>query len=140
MLAIPLELTGVVGALLISNRYLSLPAIMGVILLTGIVVNNSILLIDRTLSNRKEGLEVREALLEAASTRFRPILMTATSTIGGMIPLALALATGSERFAPLAISVIGGLIISTFLTLVLVPVVYNLIERMKIKIGKGGEF
>ncbi|SDC47703.1 MULTISPECIES: efflux RND transporter permease subunit [unclassified Candidatus Frackibacter] len=131
MLAIPLELIGVVGALFITGKYLSLPAMMGIILVTGIVVNNSILLIDRTISNREEGLDLKEAIIEAAATRFRPILMTVTSTIGGMLPLALALATGSERFAPLATSVIGGLIVSTFLTLILIPVVYNLAAKIR---------
>ncbi|KXS45134.1 MAG: cation/multidrug efflux pump [Candidatus Frackibacter sp. T328-2] len=131
MLAIPLELIGVVGALFITGKYLSLPAMMGIILVTGIVVNNSILLIDRTISNREEGLDLKEAIIEAAATRFRPILMTVTSTIGGMLPLALALAIGSERFAPLATSVMGGLIVSTFLTLILIPVVYNLAAKIR---------
>ncbi|SJZ59607.1 efflux RND transporter permease subunit [Selenihalanaerobacter shriftii] len=133
MLAIPLEMTGVVNALRFTGKYLSLPAIMGVILLTGIVVNNSILLIDRAISNRKKGMDDKQAIMESASTRFRPILMTVTSTIGGMLPLALALATGSERFAPLATSVIGGLIVSTFLTLILVPVMYNLVTNISAK-------
>ncbi|GAB6137709.1 efflux RND transporter permease subunit [Halanaerobaculum tunisiense] len=130
MLAIPLELIGVVGALWLRGMSLSLPAIMGTILLTGIVVNNSILLIDRINANSKSGMKTKEAIIESAETRFRPILMTVTSTIFGMLPLALALATGSERFAPLATSVIGGLIVSAFLTLILVPVTYNLTTKI----------
>lgn len=140
MLAIPLEMIGVINALRLRGMYLSLPAIMGVILLTGIVVNNSILLVDRAISNKEKGMNIREAVIESASTRFRPILMTVTSTIGGMLPLALALATGSERFAPLATSVIGGLIVSTFLTLVLVPAVYNLTAGIEVPFIKSDQF
>ena len=101
MIAIPLEIIGVVFALLLTGKYLSMPAIMGIILLTGIAVNDSIHLIDFAIEAKKEGLSPKDAMIEAGKTRFRPILMTTFSTTVGMLPLALELAIGAEKYSVL---------------------------------------
>lgn len=131
MIAIPLEIIGVVFALLLTGKYLSMPAIMGIILLTGIAVNDSIHLIDFAIEAKKEGLSPKDAMIEAGKTRFRPILMTTFSTTVGMLPLALELAIGAEKYSPLATVVIGGLTSSTLLLLFIVPVVYTSFEELK---------
>ncbi|MDK2822631.1 MAG: hypothetical protein PWP71_549 [Clostridia bacterium] len=130
MAAVPLVLIGVAGALLITNKYVSMPVILGLILLAGTVVNNSILLLDYILNERKKGNNGQEGILNSIKMRFRPIMMTALSDIAGMLPLALELALGSERFSPLAIAVIGGILTATFLTLIVVPVLYSMIEEV----------
>lgn len=122
---------GVVFALLLTGKYLSMPAIMGIILLTGIAVNDSIHLIDFAIEAKKEGLSPKDAMIEAGKTRFRPILMTTFSTTVGMLPLALELAIGAEKYSPLATVVIGGLTSSTLLLLFIVPVVYTSFEELK---------
>lgn len=131
MLAIPLEIIGVVMGLLIGRKYLSMPTMLGIILLTGIVVNDSIHLLDFAIEERKKGKGAKESILEAAHLRYRAIIMTTVSTISGMLPLALELAVGSEKYSSLAIAVIGGLISSTLLLLFIVPVVYTLFEDIK---------
>ena len=131
MIAIPLEIIGVVFALLLTGKYLSMPAIMGIILLTGIAVNDSIHLIDFAIEAKREGLSPKDAMIEAGKTRFRPILMTTFSTTVGMLPLALELAIGAEKYSPLATVVIGGLTSSTLLLLFIVPVVYTSFEELK---------
>ncbi|GAB6137815.1 efflux RND transporter permease subunit [Halanaerobaculum tunisiense] len=131
MLAIPLELIGVVIGLLITGKYLSMPAIMGLILLTGIAVNDAIHLIEFAIENQNEGLNPKEAILKAARLRFRPIMMTTLSTDVGMLPLALELAVRAEKYSLLAIVVIGGLTASTLLLLFIVPAVYSLFEDLK---------
>lgn len=128
MMSIPLSLTGVAAALWIAHKPVSMPVLVGLILLVGIVVNNSIILIEFVRQRREQGVSRREALLAAVDVRFRPIMMTAFSTIVGMIPLAGEWALGAERFSPLAIAVIGGLIASTLLTLVIIPVLYDLFD------------
>jgi multidrug efflux pump subunit AcrB len=133
MLAIPLELIGVIGGLLLTGKYLSMPAIMGLILLTGIAVNDAIHLIEFAIINQEDGLAPKEAIFKAAKLRFRPIIMTTLSTDVGMLPLALELAVGAEKYSPLAIVVIGGLTASTFLLLFIIPVVYTLLEDLKRK-------
>ena len=107
-----------------------MPVLVGLILLVGIVVNNSIILIEFVRQRREQGASRREALLTAVEVRFRPIMMTALSTIVGMIPLAGEWALGAERFSPLAIAVIGGLTASTFLTLLIIPVLYDLFDSV----------
>jgi multidrug efflux pump subunit AcrB len=107
-----------------------MPVILGLILLAGTVVNNSILLLDYILNERKKGNNGQEGILNSIKMRFRPIMMTALSDIAGMLPLALELALGSERFSPLAIAVIGGILTATFLTLIVVPVLYSMIEEV----------
>ncbi len=128
MMSIPLSLTGVAAALWIAQKPVSMPVLVGLILLVGIVVNNSIILIEFVRQRREAGVARREALLAAVQVRFRPIMMTAMSTIVGMIPLAAEWALGAERFSPLAIAVIGGLTASTLLTLVVIPVLYDLFD------------
>jgi HAE1 family hydrophobic/amphiphilic exporter-1 len=113
-----------------------LTAFIGLLLLIGIVVKNGILLIDYTNQLRSRGLQRDEAVLTAAPTRLRPILMTTCAAILGMLPLALSLGKGSETQAPLATSVIGGLMTSTLLTLFVVPVVYTLFDDLGRRLRK----
>ena len=128
MMAVPLELVGVSIALLITGEPVSMVVMLGIILLTGIVVSNSILLINYIIVLRGQGIERNEAVLKAGPIRLRPILMTATATIIAMIPLALGSREGAEFFAPLGKIVIGGLLSSTFLTLLVVPCVYIILD------------
>jgi hydrophobic/amphiphilic exporter-1 (mainly G- bacteria), HAE1 family len=129
MTAAPLSLVGIVGSLLITHRAFGLTAFIGSLMLVGIAVKNSILVIEFTKQLREEGVDAREALLRAGPIRLRPILMTSFATIGGMLPLAIGLETGSSTQAPLATVVIGGLIASTFLSLLVVPTLYLRIAR-----------
>lgn len=131
MVAIPLVLIGVAVLLILTKKFVSMPVILGLILLAGTVVNNSILLVDYILAQRLKGNNSNEAILSAVRMRFRPIMMTALSDIAGMLPLALELALGSERFSPLAISVIGGILAATFLTLIVVPLLFSLFEKQR---------
>ena len=109
LLAIPSGITGVILFLLITHTTLNVMSLMGVIMMTGIVVSNSILIVDVTRNYRKAGMPIREAVALACRVRLRPILMTSLATILGLIPMALALEAGSEQYAPLARSIIGGL-------------------------------
>lgn len=136
MSAIPLMLIGVALALLFTDKYISMPVLLALILLAGTVVNNAILLVDFIIAQRKEGKEGHEAILDAVRLRFRPIMMTALSDVAGMLPLALELSLGSEKLSPLSISIIGGISASTFLTLIIVPVLFSLVEEVKRKINK----
>ena len=124
MSSLPLTLIGVVGALLIWRSTLNIFSMIGIIMLMGLVTKNAILLIDFANRAREEGLSRNEALLRAAKVRLRPILMTTLAMIFGMLPLALALTEGSEQRAPMGQAVIGGVITSSVLTLVVVPVIY----------------
>jgi hydrophobic/amphiphilic exporter-1 (mainly G- bacteria), HAE1 family len=124
MTALPLTLIGVVLALLMFRSTLSMFSVIGVVLLMGLVTKNAILLVDFAIRSREEGLERTEALLLAAKVRLRPILMTTLAMIFGMVPLAFALSEGSEQRAPMGQAVIGGVITSSLLTLVVVPVMY----------------
>jgi HAE1 family hydrophobic/amphiphilic exporter-1 len=128
--SVPLAVSGGAIALFLTGRYISLPALIGVIMLAGIVVNNGIVLVDyaNTL-RREEGLTVLEAIKEAGPTRLRPILMTTFTTVLGLFPLALGIGEGTEASAPLATVVIGGLLLSTLLTLVYTPVLYTIFNR-----------
>ena len=141
MVTVPLAVIGVVLALAITGTSIQVTALVGVILLGGVVVNNGIVLIDVLKRRRAEGHDLVEATLEAGRTRLRPILMTAATTILGMIPPAMGTGDGAEIWAPLARAVVGGMIVSTFLTLFVVPVLYVLlagwIDRRKAK-GAGG--
>ena len=130
LLSIPLAGIGIVGALLVTDTPFSLQAYMGVIVLGGLVVNNAILLVDYTnILRRRDGLSLRAAVERAGRTRLRPILMTTVTTLLGMMPMALGIGEGSELQAPLARVIIGGLLSSTLVTLVVVPVVYTLFEE-----------
>ena len=124
MTALPLTLIGVVLALLMFRSTLSMFSVIGIVLLMGLVTKNAILLVDFAIRSREEGLERTEALLLAAKVRLRPILMTTLAMIFGMVPLAFALSEGSEQRAPMGQAVIGGVITSSLLTLVVVPVMY----------------
>jgi hydrophobic/amphiphilic exporter-1 (mainly G- bacteria), HAE1 family len=124
MTALPLTLIGVVLALLMFRSTLSMFSVIGVVLLMGLVTKNAILLVDFAIRSREDGLDRTEALLLAAKVRLRPILMTTLAMIFGMVPLAFALSEGSEQRAPMGQAVIGGVITSSLLTLVVVPVMY----------------
>lgn len=132
MIALPLSVAGAIGALLITGKYLDITAMIGMILLMGIVTKNSILLVDFANTRRRQGIDPKQAMLEAGQTRLRPVLMTSAALIFGMLPVALGLGAGSEFRAPMAITVIGGLITATILTLVVVPVIYTLVEGLKV--------
>jgi len=136
MMAIPLSLLGVSIALLIAGKSVSMPVMVGLILLVGIVVNNSIILIDFIRQRREAGIERQQAIVESVSARFRPIMMTSFSTIVGMIPLALEWALGAERFSPLAIAVIGGMTAATFLTMLVIPVLYDAFDELGSRVKK----
>ena len=129
MFSIPLALVGAVLALKITFTPLSIVVFIGLIMLAGIVVKNAIVLIDRVNQLREEGVAKRAAIAQAAESRLRPITMTTLCTLIGFMPLAISLGDGSEVRAPMAITVIGGLAISTLLTLIVIPVVYNLLDR-----------
>jgi HAE1 family hydrophobic/amphiphilic exporter-1 len=128
---LPLGLIGVVAALAMSGRSISIVALIGAVMLAGIVVNNAIVLIDTVNQNRRRGVEKRAAIIEAGLTRIRPILMTSLTTVLGLTPMALGIGDGAELRAPLAITVIGGLTVATILTLVVIPVVYSVVDRKK---------
>ncbi|MEQ8983973.1 MAG: efflux RND transporter permease subunit, partial [Deltaproteobacteria bacterium] len=131
MLSLPLSFVGAFGALFLVDATLNIFSMIGLIMLMGLVTKNAVLLIDYTATLRKtKGLDIRTALLDAGQVRLRPILMTSFAMIFGMIPVALGNSLGGETRAPMAIAVIGGLISSTFLTLVVVPVVYTLLDRL----------
>ncbi len=129
LLAIPPGITGVLVFLLVTRTTLNIMSLMGVIMMTGIVVSNSILIVDVTRTYRRHGMAIREAVALACRVRLRPILMTSLATILGLIPMALALEAGSEQYAPLARSIIGGLTVSVIVTVFLVPAAYLLIHR-----------
>jgi HAE1 family hydrophobic/amphiphilic exporter-1 len=131
MFTLPLAATGVVLALAITGKSVSIVAMIGIVMLAGIVVNNAIVLIDAVNQLRRKGVSKIEALVEAAITRMRPILMTSATTVLGLLPMALGLGEGAELRAPLAITVIGGLTLATALTLLVIPVVYSLLDRKK---------
>ena len=131
MMAVPLQFVGVSLALLLAGKAMSMPALLGIILLTGTVVNNSIILIDYILQRRAAGVPLQKAILESVTVRYRPIMMTAFSDIAGMLPLALELAVGAERFSPIATVVIGGILAATLLTLIVIPVIFSLFERYR---------
>jgi multidrug efflux pump subunit AcrB len=141
MSAIPLALIGAAWSMLIIGKHGCMPSMMGMILLAGIVVKNSILLIDFIAAARERGDSVHDALVGSVRVRTRPILMTAVGTSVGMIPIAAEWAIGLERLSPLAVVAIGGLMVSTFLTMVYVPIIYSLFEDLQIRVkGWLGRF
>ncbi len=130
MLSLPLSLVGAFIALLLAGYTISIFSFIGIIMLMGLVTKNAILLVDFTNRLKGRGLATKEALLEAGPIRLRPILMTTLAMIFGMLPIALGFGHGAESRAPMAVCVVGGLITSTVLTLVLVPVVYSLLDQL----------
>ena len=133
MFTIPLAFIGVVLALLISGKPINLPVLIGFVILGGIAVNNGIVLVDYINQLKSRGVEKKDAILQACAVRMRPVLITALTTIFGMLPMALSTTAGSELRAPMAITVVGGLTATTFLTLFIIPVIYSLIDRVKFK-------
>ncbi len=130
LVSVPLALIGVAAALVMTGTALSAPVLLGVILLAGIVVNNAILLVEYVeIGQRERGFTMEEAVVEAGVVRLRPILMTTLTTILGMLPLAFGMGEGTELMQPLAVAVVGGLTISTLLTLLVIPAVYVAARR-----------
>jgi HAE1 family hydrophobic/amphiphilic exporter-1 len=133
MFTVPLSIMGVAVGLAIFGMALSTVAFMGIIILAGVVVNNGIVMVDYVNQLRKKGMKKYEALIEAAATRLRPILITALSTILGVLPMALSRSQGWEMRAPLGVAIASGLFVATFLTLFVVPVAYSIADRISTK-------
>ncbi|MGH9627583.1 MAG: efflux RND transporter permease subunit, partial [Bryobacteraceae bacterium] len=131
LFSVPLGLVGVIFALFLTGTNFNVMVFLGVIILAGIVVNNAIILIDYTNQLREQGMAKREALKHAGEVRLRPIMMTTLTTVLGLIPMAIGWGEGAEIRAPMAITVIGGLSLSTLLTLVFIPVVYDIMDRKR---------
>lgn len=131
LFSLPFAVIGAFVGLYVTGQTISVSVMMGLLMLIGIVVTNAIVLVDRVIHMEREGMTVRNALLEAGTTRLRPILMTAIATIGAMIPMALSSGGGGLVSQDLAITVIGGLLSSTLLTLVVVPVVYEVLRKLQ---------
>jgi len=132
MFTIPFALIGVILTLLITGTPISVIVLIGLIMLAGIVVNNAIVLIDYINQLRNRGFAKRDAIKQAGQVRLRPILMTTITTVLGLLPMALGLGEGAELRTPMAITVIGGLLIGTLLTLVVIPTVYDVVIREKV--------
>jgi len=128
MFSVPLGMIGVIWSLFLTRTTLNVTSFMGIIMMVGIVVSNGVLLVEYMNELRRHGLGVREAVIQGGRTRLRPILMTSLTTLVGLVPMALGVGTGSEANAPLARAVIGGLAVSTVLTLVLIPTLYLMLE------------
>ena len=136
LFSLPFTIIGVIIALLITGETISVPSLIGMLMLIGIVVTNAIVLIDRVINNERHGMEMKEALIEAGGTRIRPILMTAVATIGALIPLLFGQDSSILISKGMAATVIGGLISSTILTLVVVPVIYEILFTLKNRLTK----
>jgi len=136
MMSLPFAMIGAIGGLLLTGEPMSMFAMIGMIMLMGLVAKNGILLVDFTNQVKASGKSTFEALMEASPLRLRPILMTTVAMIGGMIPVAMASGDGAEARVPMAVAIIGGLITSTVLTLGVVPVVYSLVDSLVVRIGK----
>lgn len=128
MFSLPQALVGALLALMVTGHTFSIVTMIGIIMLVGLVTKNAILLIDYTNTLRESGMKRNDAILEAGPTRLRPIMMTTFAMVGGMMPTALALSRGSEMRAPMAVAVIGGLILSTLLTLLVIPTSYTIVD------------
>ena len=131
MFSLPVSLIGAMGLLFLTGERVQIFSLIGVIMLMGLVTKNAILLVDYTITLRKRGMTREEALLKAGPVRLRPIVMTTAAMVFGMLPTALKIGEGAESRAPMAIAVIGGLITSTLLTLVVIPVVYTLVDDLE---------
>jgi multidrug efflux pump subunit AcrB len=129
LLAVPTGLTGVLLTLFVTGTTLNVMSLMGVVMMVGIVVSNSILIVEFTNRLRREGRALREAVSLACRVRLRPVLMTSLATLIGLIPMALKLGTGAEAYAPLARAIIGGLAVSVVLTVFIVPAAYYIVHR-----------
>ena len=131
MLSLPLSLIGVVLALLMTGGTLNLMSFIGVIMLMGLVAKNAILLLDAARVQEAEGVDREDALMAAGRKRFRPILMTTFALVAGMVPVAIGVGEGGEFYRPMAVAIIGGVITSTFLTLLVIPSFYDSIETSR---------
>jgi HAE1 family hydrophobic/amphiphilic exporter-1 len=134
LMAVPLALVGAVLALVATNGGLNTMSLIGVVILVGIVVNDAIVKVDFINQSRRAGHGLRASILEAGRVRLRPIVMTTVTTVLGLLPMALGIGRGADLRAPLAIAVIGGLVVATLLTLIVVPVVYSSIESLRIAV------
>jgi HAE1 family hydrophobic/amphiphilic exporter-1 len=131
LLSVPLALVGAVGALWLAGGGLNTMSIIGVVILAGIVVNDAIVKVDFIRQARVRGRSVHDAIMEAGSARLRPIVMTTVTTVLGLTPMAMGIGRGADLRAPLAITVIGGLLTATMLTLIVVPVAYDTVESVR---------
>jgi len=129
MFSVPMGLPGVILILFLTDTTLSTTSMMGIIMMLGIVVSNGVLLVDYTNVLRRKGHPLSDAVITASRIRLRPILMTSLATVFGLLPMAIGLGTGGETNAPLARAVVGGLSVSTFLTLFLIPTIYMILEE-----------
>ncbi|MCR5302940.1 MAG: efflux RND transporter permease subunit [Lachnospiraceae bacterium] len=137
MLCLPYALIGSILLLLVLQLKISMVSLMGILMLSGIVVNNGIILIDMAIQNREAGMEIKEALVDAGTGRLRPILMTSLTTILAMVPTATGIPKGSETLQGMSVVIVGGLFASTILTLLLLPTFYLIIDTLKIRRGNG---
>jgi HAE1 family hydrophobic/amphiphilic exporter-1 len=136
MFTLPLAIIGVILGLFVTGTSISMTSLMGVLILFGIVVNNAIVLVDYVNQLRRRSMERNEAIVQGASIRFRPIFITAFTTILALVPMAISRAEGAEMRAPMAISVIGGLLVATILTLVIIPVVYSILDDISQRVSR----
>jgi len=132
ILVVPMALIGAIFGLLLFGLSINVMSVIGIIILVGIGVNDAIVKVEFIDNARKNGLNIRQAILEASEKRLRPIIMTSVTTIAGMLPMALAIGGSSELQVPLAITVLFGIIFSTSFTLILTPVIYTLLKREKV--------
>jgi hydrophobic/amphiphilic exporter-1 (mainly G- bacteria), HAE1 family len=137
MASLPLSIVGVMLALLITKTTLNIFSMIGIVFLMGLVTKNAILLVDFANRGQRDGLDRHAALLAAGQVRLRPILMTTAAMIFGMLPLAIGLGEGAEQQAPMGRAIIGGVITSTLLTLVVVPVIYTYIDAFERRLKRG---
>ena len=129
LFSVPMALIGVAVILYLTGITLSMMSFIGILILVGLAVNNAIILIDYTNKLRRSGVEKKQAIIEAGAIRLRPIIMSSLTTIFGLLPLSVLKGDGYEIFAPISITLLGGMLTSTFLTLLVVPVWYSLIDE-----------
>ena len=137
LFSLPLRIIGVVLILFVTGLTVDISALLGLLMLIGIVVTNAIVLIDRVIKNEYSGMDMRQAIIEGSTTKLRPILMTAIATIGALLPLAFCTEGGGLISQGLGVTVIDGLISSTVLTLFIVPVIYELLSKIMKKDRKN---
>ncbi len=137
LVAVPLALVGAILALVLAGQGLNTMSLIGVVILVGIVVNDAIVKVDFIIQRRAQGKSLREAVLDAGRVRLRPIVMTTVTTVLGLLPMALGIGRGADLRAPLAVAVIGGLIVATLLTLIVVPVVYASLEGLRARLRRS---
>ncbi len=139
LLSVPMGVIGSVWLLFLTGQSINVISLIGLVVLVGIAVNDAIVKVDFINQRRREGMPLRQALLDAGRKRFRPIIMTSLTTILGLLPLAIGLGRGAELQRPLALAIIGGLITSTILTLICIPVIYSLMDKEKLQMTGGEE-